>query len=104
MPEFVEEFLNYCLEQNMAFIMIAFDMSEISVVVLRKKLLNSIINQSSKSVETIFFLYAGCLFYWFSLHKKHGALPGEINYLVEKLALKNPVVLINLAKEKWEAE
>jgi hypothetical protein len=77
MPEFVEEFLNYCLEQNMAFIMIAFDMSEISVVVLRKKLLNSIINQSSKSVETIFFLYAGCLFYWFSLHKNMALCLGK---------------------------
>lgn len=104
MPELLNEFLAYCLESNMALIMIAFDMSEISVIALRKKILNSLMNNSSKPIETIFFLYAGCLNYWFSLHKNNQALPGEINYMVEKLAINNPQVLINLAKEKWNAE
>lgn len=103
MPELLEESLNYCLSNNMAFILIAFDMSEISITILRKKLLNKLIAQSSKSVEILFFLYAGCLSYWFTLHKSQDTLPGEINYLVEKLALKNPAALINLAKEKWES-
>lgn len=103
LPELLEESLNYCLNNNMAFIVIAFDISEISITILRKKLLNSLIIKSSKPVEILFFLFAGCLSYWFTLHKGQDALPGEINYLVENLALKNPGVLINLAKEKWES-
>ena len=103
LPELLEESLNYCLSNNMAFITIAFDISEISITILRKKLLNSLIIKSSKPVEILFFLFAGCLSYWFTLHKGQDAYPGEINYLVEKLALSNPEVLINLAKEKWES-
>lgn len=101
LSETFSEIFKYSLDNGMAFILIAFDISEISITVLRKKLLNNIISQTSKVVETIFFLYAGCLLYWFTLHKSQEKMPGEINWLVEKLALKHPSALVNLARERW---
>ncbi|OMJ95182.1 hypothetical protein SteCoe_1560 [Stentor coeruleus] len=101
LSETFREVFKYSLDNGMAFILIAFDISEISITVLRKKLLNNIISQTSKVVETIFFLYAGCLLYWFTLHKSQEKMPGEINWLVEKLALKHPNALVNLARERW---
>ncbi|OMJ87747.1 hypothetical protein SteCoe_10492 [Stentor coeruleus] len=99
--ESFNDIYNYCLENNMAFVLIAFDISEICVTVLRKKLLNKILNETTKVVETVFFMYAGCLMYWFNLYRSQEKMPGEINLLVEKLAIKHPAALINLAREKW---
>jgi hypothetical protein len=101
LTESFSEIYNYCLENSMAFVLIAFDISEICITVLRKKLLNKVLNQTSKVVETVFFMYAGCLVYWFNLYRSQERMPGEINLLVEKLAVKHPAALINLARERW---
>ncbi|OMJ67449.1 hypothetical protein SteCoe_35388 [Stentor coeruleus] len=101
LTESFSEIYNYCLENSMAFVLIAFDISEICITVLRKKLLNKILNQTPKAIETIFFMYAGCLVYWFNLYRSQEKMPGEINLLVEKLAVKHPDALINLARERW---
>lgn len=104
LPKSLEEALNYFLSINMSFILISFDISEICISVLRKKKLNSVISEANKALEVIFFLYAGSLLYWISLHKSHHQLPSQINLLVEKTAKKQPKTLISLARENFNIQ
>ena len=101
LPNSLLEMIKYSLESNIAFILIAFDISEISITSLRRKTLNKLIGKTNKPLETVFFLYAGCLLYWFSIHKSHQQIPSVINALTEKMAYKQPGVLIDLAKENF---
>ena len=104
LPSSLEEALTYCLENSMSFILIAFDISEISIAILRRKKLFPIMSQTNKALEVVFFLYAGCLLYWISLHKSNHQEPATINLLVEKLATKQPDVLITLAREQFNLQ
>ena len=104
LPDSLSEVLCYCLENSMSFMLIAFDITEICITVLRKKILNHIISDTNKVLEVIFFMYAGCLLYWINLHKSNQQIPAEINILVEQMAKKQPKVLINLASEQFNIQ
>ena len=62
-PIKLEEMVKYCLERDIPFISLAFDIAEIAIMILRKKKLNDLISQNQKCLEVLFFFYAGCLGY-----------------------------------------
>ena len=98
-PLTLTEILLYSLQIGNAFIPLAFDIGEMVIISLRKGKFNQMFLASEKCLEIIFFLYAGCIGYWFSLHKDNPKPPGTINILCENLLNKSPNFFISLAKQ-----
>lgn len=98
-PITLEEIVKYSLNNEIAFLLLAFDMTELAIFILRKGLLNELIAKSHKTLEVLFFFYAGCLMYWYEVHKAKARSHWEITKIVEKVARKDPKLLINLAKQ-----
>ena len=103
LPKALEEMVMYSLANEIPFISLAFDIAEITIVTLRKEILNDFIAASQKCLEVLCFFYAGCLIYWFHIHKSDIESHGKINQIVEKIAEKQPMMLINLAKDNLQA-
>lgn len=97
MDKFCQVSIEYCRMHRLAFVSIAFDMAEISVLMLRGRRLNAIIVECQKCLEIVFFVAAGCLVKWFEVHKQKRKV-GEIVEIVKKQANNHPKTLINLAK------
>lgn len=94
----LKSMLSYCAKMHLAFIPLAFDVAEIAVLTLRKRKLNSLMNQSDKCLEILFFFFAGCLAEWFSLHKELNGRVREVGHRLETQAFRDPAGFINLAK------
>ncbi|OMJ67339.1 hypothetical protein SteCoe_35513 [Stentor coeruleus] len=99
-PITLSEILEYTRKCEMAFVLLAFDLAEIVVTMLRKEHLNFMMINTGKCLEILFFLFAGCLICWCTQHLENPRLPSVLNLLLEKSINKNPHFLINLAKEE----
>ena len=96
-PRTLEEMMRFSLENNISFVALAFDITEIVVVALRRRKLNKLMIESQKCLEVIFFLYAGCMASWFNVFREENRKHGEINAIVEKYAFDHTKVQIDLA-------
>ena len=103
LPRTLEEMVKYSLANEIAFISLAFDIAEIAVVILRREILNKFIQASQKCLEVLCFFYAGCMIYWFHIHKSDIKSHGRVNEIVERIAVKEPMMIINLAKDNLQA-
>lgn len=99
-PITLSEILEYTRKCEMAFVLLAFDLAEIVVTMLRKEYLNCAMLNTGKCLEILFFLFAGCLICWCNQHLENPRSPSVLNLLLEKSISKNPHFLINLAKEE----
>jgi hypothetical protein len=95
---FVESFLSHCFKQGLVFVSIVFDVSELAIVLLRKRKFVMIMNECQKCLEILFFFSAGCLCQWLTFHRTRMEI-GLILKEIEKIALNNPKSFINLGRD-----
>lgn len=95
---FVESLLSYCIKQGLVFVSIIFDVSELAVVMLRKKKFVDVMNECQKCLEILFFFSAGCLCQWFTFHRARISITKIFNE-IERIALANPKSFINLGRD-----
>lgn len=98
-PATLNSMIQYCLKNEFAFIPLAFDVFEITILALRKKKINDIMMLTQKCLESLCFFYAGCLAQWFVLHKENKLDFIKINQTLESQAMKYPSSFIDLAKD-----
>ena len=98
-PLTLTEILFYSLENDFAFVPLAFDIGEMVIISLRKHRLNQLILDSEKCLEIIFFIFAGCIGFWFSSHKDNPRSPSTIHAICEDTLNKNSYFFIALAKQ-----
>ena len=98
LPSTLTDILSYSLKNDIAFIPLSFDIGEILITALRMQKLNILLVESEKHLEIIFFLYAGLISYWFTLHKANPEDHILVNNKCERIISKNPFSIVSFAQ------
>jgi ELMO/CED-12 family len=98
-PTTLTQILKYSLDCGIALIPLSFDITGIIASVLRKRQLHKLMGSSEKPLEILFFLYAGCIACWLTMHKEKPRDPDTLNKIIQKSIQNTPHLLICIAKE-----